>query len=192
MTGENGELRNMEENYWFDEFGNKLEGPAEGAFFAPMRIRSASSSGVPREVISRLKFDYPSLKVVDGHNTETTNGVLVINLPGVLSHHDDSQVMYKLVIDVRDFPHAKPQAFVFTPSCNEIQHCNIFTMKPYSLWPNRHLCAVCEGIETADAWVSFKARASFSGDAINLFGNWLNQLCHVLNNPNPDDPAREV
>jgi hypothetical protein len=185
MTEEKRELRNMEENYWFDEFGNQLEGPAEGAFFAPMRIRSASSSGVSKEVISRLKFDYPSLQAINGHNTETTNGVLVINLPGVLSHHDDSQVMYKLVIDVRDFPHAKPQAFVFTPSCNEIQHCNIFTQKPYSLWPNRHLCAVCDGIE-GPHW------SSFSGDAINLFGNWLNQLCHVLNNPNPGDPAREV
>ena len=144
-----------------------------------------SESGVPKNVFERLKFEYPSLKYVKTQSTKTTHGAMLVNIPGVFSHHDPCNITYRLIIDARDFPSHKPQAFVFIPSDEEIQHCNIHHARPYSIWPNRLLCALCDGI-SSEKWNSFE------GDELHLFGLWLNQISQVLNEPNPDDAARDV
>jgi hypothetical protein len=140
-------------------------------------------NGVPIAVIERLKFDFPSLKSIRGHNTKTTAGILVVNLPGVYSHEDNRRVMYKLIIDATTFPHNKPQAFIFSPTDKEIMHVNIFNEGPYSIWPNRLLCPLCDGVD-AKRWQSQK------GDLFTRFSWWINQVHGVLKNPNPDDHAR--
>jgi hypothetical protein len=144
-----------------------------------------SESGVSKDTFNRLKFEYPSLNSVKKFRTSSTHGAMILNIPGVASHHDQKDVTYRLIIDAREFPSHKPQAFVFTPSDSEIKHCNVYHARPYSIWPNRLLCAVCDGV-SSEMWNSYE------GDELYLFGLWLNQLSQVLNNPNPDDSAREV
>ena len=175
----------MDEYVWFDQFGRRVEGPTESAYKVPPVICSAAESGVHKDVFNRLKFEYPSLQHIKNHSTQKTHGVMVINLPGVFSHQDPREIMYKLVIDARDFPRHKPQAFVFFPEDDEIEHCNIYRAKSFSVWPNKLLAAICDGI-TGEIWESMQ------GDEIFLFASWLHQVHQVLNNPNPDDTARGV
>ena len=104
-----------------------------------------TESGVPKDVFNRLKFEYPSLTHVKKQSTKTTHGAMLVNMPGVFSHHDSRSITYRLIIDAREFPSHKPQAFVFIPSDGDIQHCNVFNARPYSIWPNRLLCAICDG-----------------------------------------------
>lgn len=180
----------MEELVWFNQFGKRVEGYGENHYCAPLVVKSGIDvCGVDHEVYLRLKFEYPSLQYISNHDTQTTHGVthgvFIVNLPGVYSHRDERKVRYDVIIDVRNFPHHKPQAYVFTPSDENIAHCNIYHAKMFSIWPNKPLCAICEGME-GNYWDSIK------GDNYTRLATWLNQVLQTLNTPNSEDAARCV
>jgi len=141
--------------------------------------------------LSKLKrSEYPSMRHINQHSTNSTIGAFVVNLPGVYSHQNRTQVMYTLLVDARDFPNL-PTAYVLTPACADIAHANIYQSNSFSIAPGRELCAVCIGpqfsrIEWPENWQNAKV----SGDV--KMGIFLDQVRMVLNNPNTDDPAREV
>ena len=167
---------------WYDEFGNRLEGTKEGAFLAPWSICSAAQFGISDEIFQKLKFQYPSMKPIDKYKMGSNYGAFVITLPGVLSHLNQSRVSYRMLIDVRGYPHHKPLAYVFSPSDDEIKHCNIYNGGNFEIWPGQHLCLVDS--DDSYYWSTLK------GDDLLLFVTWLEQLSDVLNNPNINSPAR--
>jgi len=175
----------MSENIWFDQFGNIVDEREQGAYKAPRVISSASISGVDKTEYNKLKFEYPSLEFIKKHSTSSTHGVMVLTLPGVYSHNNHQTVYYRLLIDARDFPYHKPQTYVITPKDDEIQHCNIYDGSYFSVWPNKLLCNLCDGISK---WEEYKLMVGN-----DLFGGLLNQISHVLKNPNiKSATSREV
>ena len=141
--------------------------------------------------LTKLKqTEYPSMMHINNHSTESSVGAFLVNLPGVHSHHNRTQVMYTLLIDARDFPNL-PSAYVLTPSCADIAHPNIYVGRSFSVAPSRTLCAVCIGSEFSNhEWPGHWQHAKVGQDV--KMGIFLDQVRMVLNHPNPDDPAREV
>jgi hypothetical protein len=141
--------------------------------------------------LAKLKqSEYPSMRHVNQHSTRSSVGAFVVNLPGVYSHDDRSQVMYTLLVDARDFPNL-PTAYVLTPVCADIAHPNIYMGNSFSVAPGRSLCAVCVGnMFGRTEWPENWQNAKISEDI--KMGVFLDQVRMVLNNPNPDDPARVV
>jgi hypothetical protein len=140
-------------------------------------------SGIAYETLNKLKLDYPSLTPINNHCTKTSIGAVVLSLPGVYSHNNSSIVNYRIIIDFRHFPASKPMAYVLTPDCSKIRHCNIYTADKFSIAPNRMICAVCEGFDS-DSWDEVRGTNEY------LVGVYLDQLLSALKNPNPDDYAR--
>ena len=68
---------------------------------------------------------------------------------------------------------------------------NIYQGNSFSIAPGRELCAVCVGNQfSRNEWPENWQNAKVSHDV--KMGIFLDQVRMVLNNPNPDDPAREV
>ncbi|MGB0516791.1 MAG: hypothetical protein ACPGKR_07625, partial [Poseidonia sp.] len=141
--------------------------------------------------LSKLKrSEYPSMRHINQHSTNSSVGAFVVNLPGVYSHQNRTQVMYTLLVDARDFP-SLPTAYVLTPTSADIAHVNIYQGNSFSIAPGRELCAVCVGNQfSRTEWPENWQNAKVSHDV--KMGIFLDQVRMVLNNPNPDDPAREV
>jgi len=139
--------------------------------------------GLTHDLFNRAKSDYPSLQYIKNHSTQKTHRVMVINLQGIFSHQDPREIMYKLVIDARDFPQM-PKAYVYAPEDDEIEHSNIYRARWKSLFHHRPLSELCLG----DSYP-----AVYNSHLPSLrFGAWLYQVHCVLNNPNPDSAARPV
>jgi hypothetical protein len=174
----------MIELVWYDQYGNRVEGEGKKHYLAPLWVSSgATQSGVPNDIYMKLKFEYPSLQNITNHSSNETHGAFIVSLPGIISHTNRQKMSYRIVIDARDFPHHKPRAFVFIPCDEEIQHCNIYHPKSFSVWPNKPLMEICEG---AFDWESIPK------DNLIRFATWLNQILQVLSNPNPEDTARPI
>ena len=134
-----------------------------------------------------MRSEYPSMRHVNQHSTRSSVGAFVVNLPGVYSHHNRTEVIYTLLIDARDFP-CLPSAYVLTPVCADIAHVNIYEESSFSIAPGRRLCAVCVGEEFAKVqWPKWQDAEESHDFKMGIF---LDQVRMVLNNPNPDDNAR--
>jgi len=141
--------------------------------------------------LSKLKrSEYPSMRHINQHSTNSSVGAFVVNLPGVYSHQDRTQIMYTLLVDARDFPNL-PTAYVLTPTCANIAHVNIHPGRSDPIAPGRELCPVCVGDRfSGTEWPANWQDAKVSHDV--KMGIFLDQVRMVLNNPNPDDRARVV
>ena len=137
-----------------------------------------------------LKSSYfPSMIHVNQHTTDTHVGAFVLQISGVRSLHDATEVVYKLLIDLRNFP-TIPHAYVLTPSCQDIHHLNVAVNRSFSVAPGMQICWICPGKSFTKDWEKNWQHAG--GDSNAKIKRFLEQIDHVLNNPNPDDPAREV
>ena len=178
----------------YDQLGKVISGNNVASHRdATVYVGVAKVAGGAFEAVSLTKLkqsEYPSMRHINQHSTDSSVGAFVVNLPGVHSHHNRTQVMYTLLIDARDFPNL-PSAYVLTPSCADIAHPNIYRQRSFSVAPNRSLCAVCIGSEFSNhEWPDQWQHAKVGPDV--KMGIFLDQVRMVLNHPNPDDPAREA
>ena len=68
----------------------------------------------------------PLVRAVRGHGIGNGNHrVVILNLVGVRSHTDDTKLMYRLLLDLSNFPNSQPSAFVLSPRDEDIKHVNI-------------------------------------------------------------------
>nr|ANV79225.1 hypothetical protein [uncultured Candidatus Thalassoarchaea sp.] len=173
-----------------DEFGNfvRLGAPDEKLLSAEYLVPISIKSGAG---ISRKTFDhytrgdlYPSLNHISNYSSKNEVGAFVLNAQGVVSHQDKTKINYQIIVDAR---HAEesPQAYVMNPSCENIQHANIFKKGVYSIFPTREICGICLGS-------GFIERYLDTADEKARIGLLLNQISDVLNNPNPADAARSI
>ena len=153
-------------------------------------VAKVAGGGFQSSALEQLQgSDYPSMRHVNQHSTSSSVGAFVVNLPGVYSHFNRTEVIYTLLIDARDFPNL-PTAYVLSPICADISHVNIYEGNSFSIAPGRELCAVCVGdIFSTEVWPNW--RDSKVGHDVKM-GVFLDQVLNVLKNPNPDDFAREV
>lgn len=175
----------------YDQFGKVISNQNAGQFRdATVYVgvgKIAGGAGVKMKDFKRLQaVDFPSMNFVNQHSTEKTVGAFVVTLPGVISHQNRGRQMYTVMVDVRDFPHSTPQSYVLEPKSSQILHCNVYEGKHYSLAPKLELSAICVG---GIDWGSY--RQTSSGQP-SLLGSYLDQVLHVLSNPNPSDAARTV
>lgn len=175
----------------YDQFGKVISNQNAGQFRdATVYVgvgKIAGGAGLQMRDFEHLKsVDFPSMSFAQQHSTEKNVGAFVVTLPGVVSHQNNSRRNYTVLIDVRDFPSSTPQSYILSPKSSEILHCNIYESKRYSIAPKHDLCAVCVG--SVD-WVSFQKQ---SANNRALLGSYLDQVLHVLKNPNPGDAARSV
>ena len=134
-----------------------------------------------------LKIPYPGTHAIRQHRLESGNiGAIVIRMRGKEGHRHDKTIKYEILIDLRNFPYDIPHAYVMTPECDDISHCNIHYRNRFEVAPRRDLCSICIGAEYKIAFTNLpRIRET------RLVG-FLYQLQYVLSNPNPDDKAREV
>ena len=143
--------------------------------------------GLTENELQELRVLYPSAQAIKHLRLGTGRiGGFIINLKGVVSHHNSSEIFYRILIDVRGFPLQKPNAFVLSPSDDVIDHCNIYHENNFSILPNKQICAVCDGGAAKDAFENWPYDRAFRIRA------WLNHIQSVLCNPNPDDRARNI
>ena len=80
-------------------------------------------SGISSDEIVELRIWYPSMRAVRGHGIGNGNHrVVILNLVGVRSHTDDTKLMYRLLLDLSNFPNSQPSAFVLSPRDEDIKH----------------------------------------------------------------------
>jgi hypothetical protein len=173
-----------------DELGNFVRFGApetkllSGEYLVPISIKSGAG-------ISRKTFDhytrgdlYPSLNYVKNYSNKNEVGAFVLNLQGVVSHQDKTKINYQIIVDARDSEDS-PQAYILNPSCENIQHVNIFKKGVYSIFPSREICGICLGSGFIEMYQDL-------ADENERLGIFLNQISDVLNNPNPNDAARSI
>ena len=182
-------MNNMEQVI-FDKMGQFVRFYSAGAtlyhgeYLAPRSI--SSGAGVSKKVFEHFTRGdlYPSLNHVVNYSTRGHIGAFVLNLPGVVSHQDKTEINYQVIIDARESQESL-QAYVLNPSCENIEHVNIFKKGVYSIFPSRELCAICLGEGFASQFQSID-------DERERIGWFLNHIKDVLMNPNPRDAARSV
>jgi len=144
-------------------------------------------AGLTENELQELRVLYPSAQAIKHLRLGTGRiGGFILNLKGVVSHHNSSEMFYRILIDVRGFPLQKPNAFVLSPSDDVIDHCNIYHENNFSILPNKQICAICDGVDAKDAFYNWPHDRSFRILA------WLNHIQSVLSNPNPEDRARNI
>ena len=144
---------------------------------------------IPSKDFKQLSSGFPSIRHINQYSTDQKVGAFVVNLPGVVSHRDNSQLFYTVLVDARSFPEL-PSAYILSPSTDEIEHANIYQGSVFSVAPNKTMCAVCTGSSFNQDWASSICESNYS--VAMMLGIYLDHIIHVLKNPNPDDPAREV
>ncbi len=133
-----------------------------------------------------LKIPYPETHAIRQHRLENDNiGAIVIGMRGKESHSHDKVIKYEILIDLRHFPYDIPHAYVMTPECKDLTHCNIYRNGRFEVAPRRDLCAVCVGPYAP----IFAQLPRIRETRLMAF---VNQLQYVLSNPNSDDTARLV
>ena len=143
--------------------------------------------GLTENELQELRVLYPSAQAIKHLRLGTGRiGGFILNLKGVVSHHNSSEMFYRILIDVRGFPLQKPNAFVLSPSDDVIDHCNIYHENNFSILPNKQICAICDGGDAKDAFDNWPHDRAFRILA------WLNHIQSVLCNPNPEDRARNI
>ena len=131
-----------------------------------------------------LKSSYfPSMIHVNQHTTDTHVGLL-LQIPGV--HRRCYRGYVQPLIDLRNFP-IIPHAYVLTPSCQDIHHLNVAVNRSFSVALG---CRFAGFVREVFHSSGKKLAAQVSSNA--KIKRFLEQIDHVLNNPNPEDPAREV
>ena len=142
-------------------------------------------SGISTEEIVELRVWYPSMRAVRGHGIGNGNHrVVILNLVGVRSHNDGSKLMYRLLLDLSNFPNTQPSAYVLSPRDKDIQHVNIGNGAITNLVPNRMVCRICLGGGSAGAF------SSWPKERLTRMRGFLNHLENVLNTPNTGSRAR--
>ena len=144
-------------------------------------------AGLSDEEINELRVMYPMIQGVRHMRLPSGHcGSVVMNMVGVRSSYDDTPITYRVLVDLREFPLEKPNAYVLSPDDDDIFHCNIYHANTFSLLADREVCAVCDGSDAKVAFSGWRKNRLFRIRA------WLNHLQSVLSNPNPDDRARNV
>jgi len=142
-------------------------------------------SGISSDEIVELRIWYPSMRAVRGHGIGNGNHrVVILNLVGVRSHTDDTKLMYRLLLDLSNFPNSQPSAFVLSPRDEDIKHVNIGNGSFTNLVPNRKVCSICLGGGSASAFTSWPR------ERLTRMRGFLNHLENVLNTPNTASRAR--
>ena len=152
-------------------------------------VAKVAGGSVATSDFKQLTVGFPSIRHINQYSSNSQVGAFVVNLPGVVSHNDSSQMFYTVMVDARSFPEL-PSAYVLAPSCNQIEHSNIYEGKIFSVAPNKIMCAICTGSTFHEQWYSSIQDSNLTSSM--KLGMYLDHLIHVLKNPNPDDPAREV
>jgi len=179
----------------YDQFGKVISNQQAGQFRdATVYVgvgKIAGGAGMKMKDFKHLQaVDFPSMNFVNQHSSDKSVGAFVVMLPGVVSHQNRAQQMYKVMVDIRGFPHSTPQSYVLDPECSEILHINVYEAKKYSLAPKLDICAICDGFTSENQlWVSYRQTSS---NQRALLGSYLDQVLHVLAKPNLDDVARSV
>ena len=62
----------------------------------------------------QLTVGFPSIRHINQYSSNSQVGAFVVNLPGVVSHNDSSQMFYMVMVDARSFPEL-PSAYVLAP-----------------------------------------------------------------------------
>ena len=158
---------------------------SRGEYIAPLKI--ISGAGISKKVFEHFTRGdlYPSLNHIMNYSTRRRIGAFVFNLPGVISHHDKTEINYQIIVDARESEESI-QAYVLNPSCENIQHVNIFKKGVYSIFPTREIiCGICLG-------EGFTSQFQAIEDEKERIGWFLNHIKDVLMNPNPRDAARSV
>ena len=91
--------------------------------------------------------------------------------------------MYRLLIDLSNFPNSQPSAFVLSPRDEDIKHVNIGNGSITNLVPNRKVCSICLGGGSASLHLVAEG-------AIDKDERVLEPLENVLNTPNTASRAR--
>ena len=152
-----------------------------GEYKAPLRVSAGAS--LSKTTFNSFKLThYPSLNHVSKHSSSTTIGAFVVNVPGVVSSSDQSQVNYQILVDSRSFADT-PYVYVLSPECENILHENIFTKGRFSFLPQKEICPLCLGIGFPEAFINCQSEKE-------KLGFLLHHIADVLNNPNLRDSAR--
>ena len=152
-------------------------------------VAKVAGGSILMKDFSKISRGFPSIRHIKQYSSEQSVGAFVVNLPGIVSHHDSTEMSYTVLVDGRNFPEL-PSAYVLSPSCNQIEHSNIYEGKVFSIAPNKKMCAICTGGSFTDEWYSRIQESGLTPPM--MLGMFLDHLIQVLKNPNPDDPAREV
>jgi hypothetical protein len=152
-------------------------------------VAKVAGGSVAASDFRQLSAGFPSIQHIKQYSSEQKVGAFVVNLPGVVSHTNRSQMFYIVLVDARSFPDL-PSAYILSPSCSQIKHANIYEGKVFSVAPNKTLCAICTGSTFHEEWYSSIQNSNLTSSM--MLGIYLDHLIHILKNPNPDDPAREV
>ena len=152
-------------------------------------VAKVAGGGILVNDFSKISRGFPSIRHIKQYSSEKSVGAFVVNLPGIVSHHDSEQMSYTVLVDARSFPEL-PAAYILSPSCQQIQHSNIYEAKVFSIAPNKKMCAICTGGTFTDEWYSTITDSNLTTPM--MLGMFLDHLIQVLKNPNPDDAAREV
>jgi hypothetical protein len=185
----------------FDDLGVVVdEVPAadmvgEQLYVGPEAIEAGSSAvasawwktGLDNRELNLAKMQYPTLQSVRSHRLPNGNsGVVLLSMIGVEESAGGSKTEYEMILDFRNFPAESPLAFVKTPKCSLIRHCNIYRASRFSIAPSLAICAVCTGSGWSDIYDSLPKKRE------PRLGVFLNHLQSILSNPNPKDKARGV
>tara|TARA_B110000914_G_scaffold11928_1_gene9467 strand:- start:770 stop:1324 length:555 start_codon:yes stop_codon:yes gene_type:complete len=151
------------------------------------KFRGFAGGSLSKTTFNCLKLTYPSLNHVREHSSSTTIGAFVVNVRGVASSRDQSQVNYQILVDSR-FDMNAPQVYVLSPKCENISHENIFRKGRYNILPQRDLC-VLDILGTA-CWVFQEVYQSVSKK--EKIGFLLGRISDILNNPDPLNASRRT
>ena len=183
----------------FDDLGVVVDDiPAEdmiGAqlYVGPEAIEAGASAatgswwknGLESRDLNMAKMQYPTIQSVRSHRLPNGNpGVVILSMFGGNQRAGRSKEEYEMIIDFRNFPAESPRAFVKTPKCSLIKHCNIYRASRFSIAPSLEICAVCLGADWPDLYDSLPKKREAR------LGVFLNHLQYVLSNPNQNDRAR--
>jgi hypothetical protein len=143
--------------------------------------------GLTENELQELQVLYPSIQAIKHLRLGTGRvGGFILNLKGVVSHQNSSEMFYRIIIDVRGFPLQKPHAFVLSPDDEGIHHCNIYHENNFSILPSKQICAICDGEDANHTFENWPHDRAFRIRA------WLNHIQSVLCNPNTKSRARSV
>ena len=62
------------------------------------------AGGVATSDFKQLSTGFPSIRHINQYSSNNQVGAFVVNLPGVVSFNDRSQVFYTVMVDARSFP----------------------------------------------------------------------------------------
>jgi len=106
-----------------------------------------------------------------------------VDMPGIVGGGSRATMTYRVYVTLVNSPAHPPDAWMTYPQDHLIRHCNVWHPGGGSPQVRLELPFVCLG-HFADNWNSGRL-----GRATN-FLSFLDQVYTVLNNENPDSPAR--